>query len=164
MRIECIYAHEVLRTEPGKLQESISCHYDYVPFPFKWPPLFFLCPSADTIFIPVVLYLHVFERYQNFRPLIFAWRTLIHLSKLILDVSFCRRSFWIGTPSSSSGLPWQPVHTSLSQHLKHCGLVSVCLSVSIRTVRTRAQLDPLCLPCLAHCLLHSSCSVQDWSN
>lgn len=38
-------------------------------------------------------------------------------------------SIWIDTPNSSSGLPYQPVHTCLSQHLKYWDII--CLLVCL---------------------------------
>lgn len=113
----------------GKHFGSVSYHCDYRPFPLKVTPSTFPCPSAETIFIPVVFCLQVSGLYWNSFPLFFAWRTLTHLSKLILGVSFCRKSFLIGIPHSSSGLRSRPVGTSPSQHLEYCGGLLVCLSV-----------------------------------
>ena len=51
----------------------------------RWDMLWItvMCPSAETVFIPVVFCLHVSEHSWYFFPLFFAWKTPIHPSKPI---------------------------------------------------------------------------------
>ena len=118
-----VCTRKVLRTEPGTRQAlcELNCLYDYMLVPFKVPPPS-LCPSAETVFIPVVFCLHVSEHSWYFFPLFFAWKTPIHPPKLILDTSSCIKSSSVDTPNPPGSL-------SVTA-LEYCEVLTVCLPAS----------------------------------